>query len=40
VSSEGWDSSHPLDQKCTFCNAYFRTYEEKVKHTGEAHADH
>jgi hypothetical protein len=40
MSSTGWDNSHPLRFKCTFCNLYFRTEEEKEKHVEEKHSDY
>ena len=40
MSSTGWDNSHPLGFKCTFCNLYFRTEEEKEKLVEEKHSDY
>jgi hypothetical protein len=40
MSSTGWDNSHPLKFKCTFCNLYFRTEEEKKRHIEEKHSDY
>lgn len=42
MSSTGWEDSHPLKFKCTFCNLYFRTEEEeeKKRHIEEKHSDY
>jgi uncharacterized C2H2 Zn-finger protein len=40
MSSSGWNDSHPLPIKCTFCNLYFKTEQEKDKHIEEAHSDY
>lgn len=40
LSGSGWDNSHPLKYKCTFCNTYFKTDEERKKHQEEAHSDY
>jgi hypothetical protein len=40
MSSTGWEDSHPLKFKCTFCNLYFRTEEEKERHIEEKHSDY
>jgi len=40
MSSTGWENSHPLEFKCSFCNLYFRTEEEKNKHIEDKHSDY
>lgn len=40
MSSSGWDNSHPLKFKCTFCGAYFKTQKERQKHVEEVHSDY
>jgi len=37
MSSTGWHNAYPLKFKCSFCNLYFRTEEEKNKHIEEKH---